>query len=92
MGPGSLAGPETFPDFDWDVAPVPLGPAGCYTTFGSNWYGVYSKTRHPEAAAEFAKYLVGGEQNFHEPCWDRSSHIAYDVRRLHAWRPATEES
>lgn len=45
--------------FDWDVAMVPRGPAGRTTTLGSNWYAVWSKTKQPEAAVEFVKYLVG---------------------------------
>lgn len=46
-------------NFNWDVALTPQGPGGRATTLGSNWYGVNAMTEHPEAAAEFVKYLVG---------------------------------
>lgn len=43
--------------FDWDVAALPMGPAGPATTMQPVPYGVAASTKHPEEALKFFKYL-----------------------------------
>lgn len=52
---------ETYPNVDYDIAPIPSDPATgkradlIYT----NAWGAYSGTKHPEAAWEVIKYMTG---------------------------------
>ncbi len=46
---------------EWDVAPVPKGPAGRATPFASYNLGINSKTNHPEAAWELLQFLTSTE-------------------------------
>lgn len=43
--------------FDWDVAALPMGPAGNATTMQPVPYGIAATTKHPQEALEFFKYL-----------------------------------
>ena len=47
--------------FDWDIAPVPTGPAGNTTVIKGNQLVVYQHSKHPELAWEFVKYMTGPE-------------------------------
>jgi len=49
---------------DADVAPMPAGPDGKRaTTINGLSNSIYAKTKHPEAAWEWVKYLGGKEAN-----------------------------
>jgi multiple sugar transport system substrate-binding protein len=41
------------------VAPFPAGPARQVTLATTDGFGIYAKTRHPDAAWELLKYLIG---------------------------------
>ncbi len=45
--------------FDWDLAPVPSGPAGDATVIKGNQLVCYKHSEHPELAWEFIKYMTG---------------------------------
>ena len=45
-------------DFRVGVAPFPVGPAGRVTLATTDGYGIYSGTKHPEAAWELVKFLI----------------------------------
>lgn len=47
--------------FKWDVAPMPRGKAGRYTTFIWGGNCMLSSTKHPKEAWEFLKFLSGKE-------------------------------
>lgn len=44
-------------NFDWDVAALPMGPAGAATTIQPVPYGIAASTMHPQEALEFFKYF-----------------------------------
>jgi multiple sugar transport system substrate-binding protein len=46
-------------DFRIGVAPFPAGPARRATLATTDGFGIYAGTRHPEAAWELVKFLVG---------------------------------
>jgi multiple sugar transport system substrate-binding protein len=48
-------------DFRVGVAPLPAGPARRATLSTSDGFGIYSGTRHPEAAWELVKFLISEE-------------------------------
>ena len=48
-------------DFNWDVAPMPRGPAAQATTFIWGGNCIFRKTRHPREAWEFLKFISGKE-------------------------------
>lgn len=43
------------------VAPLPAGPARRVTLASTDGFGIYAGTRHPEAAWELVKFLIGRE-------------------------------
>ncbi len=45
--------------FEWDVVPVPRGPAGNPTILKGNQLVIYRETRQPEAAWRFVKFITG---------------------------------
>jgi multiple sugar transport system substrate-binding protein len=47
--------------FDWDIVPVPRGPAGHYSLMKGNGLIMSSKTRHPAESWEFLKFLNSPE-------------------------------
>ncbi len=47
--------------FKWDVAPLPLGPAGRATEVNSAGFVVSSATKNPDAAWEFVKFATSEE-------------------------------
>lgn len=57
-GPWDLMAFKTLP-FEYDLIPWPIGKDGLKTAtwLGSVGYGVSSRSKHPELAAEFALYL-----------------------------------
>ncbi|MEA2711795.1 MAG: multiple sugar transport system substrate-binding protein [Phycisphaerales bacterium] len=46
-------------DFKWDLAPMPRGPAGQFTTYIWGGNCVFRGTKHPKEAWQFVKYLTG---------------------------------
>jgi multiple sugar transport system substrate-binding protein len=45
-------------EFQWDVAPMPTGPAGQATSVNSAGFVVAQDSKHPDAAWEFVKYAL----------------------------------
>ncbi len=45
--------------FEWDIVPLPRGPAGYATIQKGNQLVVYRESKHPEAAWRFARYITG---------------------------------
>ena len=48
-------------EVDWDIAPLPKGPAGRFTLATSDGWSVWKQTKNKDAAWEFLKYLQGDE-------------------------------
>ena len=48
--------------FDWSVAPVPCGPAGCGVMPGGAGLVAFSATKEPEAVAKFIDWMAQKEQ------------------------------
>ncbi len=44
-------------DFEWDIAPMPKGPAGAATSLGLAGYAVIQGTKHPLEALEWLKFI-----------------------------------
>ncbi|HEY8472380.1 MAG TPA: sugar ABC transporter substrate-binding protein [Natronosporangium sp.] len=44
--------------FEWDLVPLPAGPAGEYSVIGQAGLGVLKQSAHPEEAAEFLAFLT----------------------------------
>ena len=47
--------------FDWDVLPVPRGPAGDPLRSGGGGYGLHKGTKDQEAAWQYLKHMVSSE-------------------------------
>ena len=45
-------------EFQWDVAPMPAGPAGQATSVNSAGFVIAKDSKHPDAAWEFVKYAL----------------------------------
>jgi multiple sugar transport system substrate-binding protein len=45
--------------FDWDIVPVPAGPAGSNTLHGGTGLAIWKDTPHPDEAKRFLKYYAG---------------------------------
>ncbi len=45
--------------FDWDIAPVPSGPAGNATVVKGNQLIVYKESKNPDSAWKFVKFMTG---------------------------------
>jgi multiple sugar transport system substrate-binding protein len=41
---------QHYPDLNWDVAHVPIGPAGRFTAAESSGYGISATSKHPDEA------------------------------------------
>ncbi len=53
---------DTIKKFKWDIAPVPIGPAGKpYVIGDTNSWSIYAHTQHPNEAWELLSWLVGQE-------------------------------
>lgn len=48
-------------DFRVGVAPFPAGPVRRVTLATTDGWGIYAQTKHPDAAWEFLKFLIGQE-------------------------------
>ena len=49
----------TEADFRLGIAPFPAGPARRVTLATTDGFGIYAGTKHPEAAWELLKFLIG---------------------------------
>lgn len=47
--------------FEWDIAPLPAGPAGQADVIGQAAFVVFRNSAHPEAAVDFVKFLTNKE-------------------------------
>jgi multiple sugar transport system substrate-binding protein len=49
--------------FDWDLVPLPAGPAGKYAIFGQAGIGVFKASPNAKVAAEFLAYMTDPENS-----------------------------
>jgi multiple sugar transport system substrate-binding protein len=49
---------NTIKNFDWDICPIPVGPAGNPSMIKGNQLVVYRESKHPEAAWKFIRFLT----------------------------------
>lgn len=52
---------KVIKSFDWDVCPLPSGPAGFDTIVKGNQMVIYSGTKYPEASWRFVRFMTGPE-------------------------------
>lgn len=60
-GPWLFGGLSDDAEFDWDVAPVPEGPAGSITYGDGSGFGISQSTESPEAAWKALKVILSVE-------------------------------
>jgi multiple sugar transport system substrate-binding protein len=49
--------------FDWDLVPLPEGPAGKYAVIGQAGIGVFAQGKDPQAAADFLAFFTNPENS-----------------------------
>lgn len=49
--------------FEWDIVPLPAGPAGQQNVVGQAGVGVLANSAHPQAAADFLAYFTNPENS-----------------------------
>lgn len=49
--------------FDWDLVPLPAGPAGDYAVIGQAGIGVFGMAANPDIATEFLAYMSNPENS-----------------------------
>lgn len=49
--------------FEWDLVPLPAGPAGEYAVIGQAGIGVFAQGKNPEAAADFLAFFSNPENS-----------------------------
>ena len=49
--------------FDWDLVPLPAGPAGDYAVIGQAGIGVFAQGKNPDAAADFLAFFTNAENS-----------------------------
>jgi multiple sugar transport system substrate-binding protein len=49
--------------FDWDLVPLPEGPAGKYAVIGQAGIGVFAQGKNPEVAADFLAFFSNPENS-----------------------------
>jgi multiple sugar transport system substrate-binding protein len=49
--------------FDWDLVPLPNGPAGDYAVIGQAGIGVFAQGKDPQAAADFLAFFTNPENS-----------------------------
>lgn len=59
----SRAGLLADASFEWDLVPLPAGPAGEYSVIGQGGLGVLTVAPHPEQAADFLAFMTGPENS-----------------------------
>ncbi len=55
--------------FNWDVAPMPSGPAGRFTSVNSAGFVISKASPHADAAWEFIKYVLSAPAQTAWPSW-----------------------
>jgi len=60
-GPWQFVNTRREATFNWDVAPLPTGPAGSITTVAGSGFGISNSTQHPEAAWQALKVITSTE-------------------------------
>ena len=61
VGSWQLSAARDNLSFNWDVIPLPKGPAGRFSCFNGLAHNIYARTKHPEAAWKLAKWMDGYE-------------------------------
>jgi multiple sugar transport system substrate-binding protein len=74
-------------DFEWDIAPLPRGPKRAYATFSGSALAVTSRSRHPEAAFAWARWMTT-EGMRHVMTFDIPAYIKLGASD--EWRDATQ--
>ncbi len=59
VGSWMLSAARSNLTFNWDVAPLPKGPAGRFSCFNGLAHNVYARTKYPEEAWKLAKWMDG---------------------------------
>ncbi|GAB3652722.1 ABC transporter substrate-binding protein [Glycomyces tarimensis] len=59
----SRAGLLADASFEWDLVPLPSGPAGEYSVIGQAGLGVLTVAPHPEEAADFLAFMTSPENS-----------------------------
>lgn len=49
--------------FDWDLVPLPEGPAGAYSVVGQAGVGAFANRPNTDAAVEFLAFMTNGENS-----------------------------
>ncbi|QSB17240.1 sugar ABC transporter substrate-binding protein [Natronosporangium hydrolyticum] len=49
--------------FDWDLVPLPAGPAGEYAVIGQAGLGVLTQSENPQAATDFLAFMTNPENS-----------------------------
>ena len=49
--------------FDWDLVPLPAGPAGDYAVVGQAGIGVFARSANADVATEFLAYMTNAENS-----------------------------
>jgi len=55
----NVAKTRAVKDFEWDIAPMPKGPAGAATSLGLAGYAVIQGTKYPAESLEWLKFISG---------------------------------
>src|SRR5690606_30931614 len=61
LGIPSTVGTLADAQFEWDVVPLPAGPAGERATFGAAGWVAFSGSKNPELATEYVKFVTNPE-------------------------------
>lgn len=61
MGQLSRVAPLADADFDWDIAPMPAGPAGETTVIGQAAFVVFNNSPNRDTAIDFLRFLTNPE-------------------------------
>ncbi len=61
IGTWHLADFQKITDFEWDVVPVPIGPAGRVAYAGYSTVAAFAGIKHPEETWQWLKFFAGEE-------------------------------
>ncbi len=61
MGQLSRVAPLAEADFDWDIAPMPTGPAGQANVIGQAAFVIFRNSPNQDVAVDFLSYLTNAE-------------------------------
>jgi multiple sugar transport system substrate-binding protein len=60
-GPWQFVNIRKNANFDWDIAPLPAGPAGSITTAAGSGFGISANTKYPEEAWKALRVITSTE-------------------------------